>query len=471
MNRFLVAGLAAVALLTALIVTRGGDDEAYTLAVRLANAGGLTDGSPVAIGGVNVGEVKLEGRQDRVDVKLEIRDEYAPLPRDVQMQVLARNALGQKQVLLTPGDSRDEAPDGYQLPERQVEVATDLDQLLGTLDPDTRTRLAIVLNETGMTFAGRKVDFKMLLGDLAPALASGADLLGQLGQDNRALTNLLGTSDRFIAMMAKERVRLTRMIDRLGRTTETVAVKRDELRDTLRTAPTALASARSFLAELRRTTGPLRTTARQLTATAPSLIKTIDRIEPFREAAAPTLAAATKAAPSLTKLTTTTRGSLQKAVPALTSLRDASTNEIPGVGDALDGSMDNLLATVENWSRAIQFRDGLGHIFRGEASFAPSLYERVVESLIPLVRDQLPKTRKPTKAKRPATGAPAKPVLPSLPKPKVPDVKKVLPAIDPTVEKVTDDVKKALEGLGLAPNEDKSSSAGSNDLLDYLLGK
>lgn len=467
MTRFIVAGVAAVVLLAALVTTRG-DEEAYTLGMRLSNAGGLTDGSPVAIGGVNVGKVRLEGRQDRVDVKLDIREEYAPLPRDVRVQVLARNALGQKQVLLTPGGARAEAPDGYELPADQVEVATDLDQLLGTLDPDTRSRLAIVLNETGMTFAGRKLDFKALLTDLAPALSSGADLLGQLGQDNRALANLLSTSDRFIATMARERTRLTRMVDRLGRTTETVAAKRVELGDTLRTAPAALASARSFLGELRRTTGPLATTARQLTDTAPSLLTTIDRIEPFRAAAAPTLSAVRTAAPSLSRLTTSTRTSLKGAVPALTSLRDASVNEVPGVGDALDGSIDNLLATVENWSRAIQFRDGLSHIFRGEAAFAPSLYERILDNLIP--KSGRRKTTRPRRERRPApsTSAPARGRSPQVPTPKLPDVKKLVPDVSPAVTEATEQLKQALEGLAGGSARDDSSTT---ELLDFLLGK
>ena len=45
------------------------------------------------------------------------------------------------------------------------------------------------------------------------------------------------------------------------------------------------------------------------------------------------------------------------------------------------GASTTSLATVENWSRAIQFSDGLGHIFRGEASFSPQFYERIVANL------------------------------------------------------------------------------------------
>ena len=41
------------------------------------------------------------------------------------------------------------------------------------------------------------------------------------------------------------------------------------------------------------------------------------------------------------------------------------------MGDTLNGSIDNLLALLDNWAHAIQFRDGIGHVFRGEATLSP----------------------------------------------------------------------------------------------------
>lgn len=464
MRRPVILALLAVIVAVGVTTMRGGSDP-YTVSLRLTNADGLSSGSPVAIGGVEVGKVELSPSQDHVDAKLEIEDKYAPLDRDVNATILARNALGQKQVVLSPREGPlQAAPDGYRLPAAQVDTASDLDQLLSTLDPDTRSRLAVLLNEAGLAFDGRKVDFKMLLDELGPALASGSDLIGQLTQDNQALGNLLTTSDRFIGSVTQQRARLVRMLDLLGRTTETVSTRRAELRATLQNAPATLDSARSFLAELRRTTGPLAATARRLTATAPPLLAVVKGIEPFRAAAAPTLDAAVDAAPSLMSLTDRTTRSLRGALPALDSVRAASRNEIPPVGTALDGSMDNLLATVENWSHAIQFRDGLSHIFRGEASFAPSFYEPFLAAVgkplpTPTARSKQKKARKPSDSS-PATPAPKLDVPGTVKKPT-----DKIPAIKP----VTDAVNSVLKGLSGASSP-PTAPKGSNDLLDFLLG-
>ena len=62
---------------------------------------------------------------------------------------MAQNVLGQKQVTLELGDTDDEAPDGYKIPAPQIEETADLDELLNALDPDTRTRLAVVHQRGG----------------------------------------------------------------------------------------------------------------------------------------------------------------------------------------------------------------------------------------------------------------------------------------------------------------------------------
>ena len=184
-------------------------------------------------------------------------------------------------------------PTGYTLPTAQVRETTDLDQLLSTLDPDTRTRLAILINETGTAFAGRKLDFKPLpLRRLRagpgerrrPARAADA-------RQPRARATCSTTSDRYVGALARERRQSSAHARPLGRTTETVAARRAELRETLRDAPGALAL--DALRSWPSCAGPpsrWRATARLLSRTAPSLQTALERIEPFRRAATPALA-------------------------------------------------------------------------------------------------------------------------------------------------------------------------------------
>jgi len=463
--------LAVIAVVVALLVTTGGDENPYTVKLRLANAQGLREGSPIVIGGVPIGTVKLDATQRDVEVRLEIDDKYTPVGRDATAAVIAQNVLGQKQVRIQPGNTSDAAPDGYTLPTSQIIETADLDQLLATLDPDTRTRLAVLINETGTAFAGRKLDFKDFVEDLAPALSSGADVLGQLTRENNALTGLLDSSVHFVAAITPQRRKIGRMFDVLGATTETIAARRSELRTTLHRAPAALRSARSFLAELRATAGPLATTGRQLSAAARPLQTALDRLEPFRRAAAPALVAARRsAAPSVYRLGKDTTDDLFRTVTTARRLAPLAQSEVPPVGRALDKSMDNLLAVLENWSRAIQFRDRLGHVFRGEATIAPDLYESVLRRLVKRLGLEPPKReRRPKRTRRPVDRLIPKPSG-TAPAP----ARQPKPSLSPeALRKTLDDV---LESLPLPlpgkPQAPKSSSRGNDDLtslLDYLL--
>jgi hypothetical protein len=139
------------------------------------------------------------------------------------------------------------------------------------------------------------------------------------------------------------------------------------------------------------------------------------------------------------------------------------------VTTALDNSFDNVVAILENWSRAIQFRDGLSHVFRGEASYSPDFIlgavERLTGSRIPARERKKAERRTPPVQTAPAPSAPApgsagQPVgdlvdrLPKLPLlPQLLDQLKV----DSTVEQL----QKALD-----PGNRGAPVTG---LLDYLL--
>ena len=177
-TRLLAIGvLAAAAVAGVVLLFFTGGEDTYDVEMRLDNANGLRNGSPVVVGGVNVGEVSLEATDDDVQVTLMIREQYAPVGKDASATIIAQNALGQKQVRVELGDRSNPAPEGFTLDSSRVVAATDIDQLLSTFDPDTRTRLAILINETGTAFAGRELSFKTFIRDFAPALSSGGEVL------------------------------------------------------------------------------------------------------------------------------------------------------------------------------------------------------------------------------------------------------------------------------------------------------
>jgi virulence factor Mce-like protein len=435
--------LAALALAFAVgVMTLGGNGHQRRLRLVLDNAHGLEDGSPVMVGGVRRGSVDLSiGHDDRIDAELRL-DRSAPvIDRGVRVAIVATNLLGQKRVELYPAARpRGNAPSGFVVPSGQVTTPTDLDELLGVLDADTRTRASILLNELGTAVLGRRTDIRQLLAELPGGMSQATRVLAQIEADNAQLRTLVTRAHGFVGEAARKRKDLAGLIDAAGRAAAPLAARRHDLDASLRQAPRTLVAARSLLAGLTQTAAPLGRVARELSATAPPLQQALAQVEPFTAAAGPTLDAATAAAPKLAQLGLRATPDLRRVQPAVAALSRLSTSLLP-ISRTLDHSSDNALAILENWARAIQFRDGLGHVFRGEASFSPDVLRSAVERLIaPATR---PARRKATD-KHPAAVAPATspktapqtdasaPKQPPLPKPIAPILKGLLGGLVPT---------------------------------------
>jgi len=456
-RRLLLGAVALVAVLVAIIVGTGGDD-AYELRVPLENASGLKSGSAVVISGVTHGKVELElGDDDRIIAKLLLDREVAPIGRDARVAVTAANFLGQKRVELSKGDTSRPAPDGFVVPASQVTTPTDLDQVLSVLDADTRTRATILLNELGVAAAGRRFDIGELVRQFPRGFVDATAVLHQVKSDNHSLRDLLQHSDGFVAEATARRRDLVRMIDVLGQSAKSASAKRAQLRVTLARAPGTLRTLQGFLADVESTTKPLAPAADAIADAAPPLADTLGEVEPFTAAARPTLGEVSAVAPKLTVLGDNATPVLRRSLPMASSLATLGGDLTP-VSRTLDNSADNIIAVLENWSRAIQFRDGLGHVFRGEAGYSTDLITSMIDRLVRPVDRKRGAKGKRRGPQAPKPSAPT-PVTPQLTTPKLPDpVKKTLDAL-PEVGKAVDGV------LGGTQQQ-----LPDGHLLDFLLG-
>jgi phospholipid/cholesterol/gamma-HCH transport system substrate-binding protein len=394
-SRLALALLAATATAIVLTVLLSGHGRApYRLVIRLADASGIRAGSPVALGGVQAGTVSAVdlGARDRVVLHLDIDRRYAPVGRDVTAGLETTDLLGQKRVELVRGNQADPAPSGYVIPTSGVTVSTDLDQVLAVLDPGTRARLAILLNESGAALTGRGQDFNHFLAELPRDASDATTLLNQLVSGNDTLRSVLQNTNKFVSEAAARRSDIRRVVSTVGRTAGVIDTRQNELRQTLAGAPTTLLTLRRFLARLHGATMPLGPAARQIVAAAPPLVQTLDRLEAFNQAADPTLNTATAIAPELSRLALGVTPVLRAANQPLLSVTQLSTQALPTIGDTLAHSVDNLLGVVDNWGgHAISLRDGLSHIFRGEPSLTTDVVTEAIRRL--LTRNGSPASR------------------------------------------------------------------------------
>jgi len=432
--RWLGLGALLTVVLLAFLVTRGsGEDTGYAFNLELDNALGLRPGTLVTEGGVEIGKVQDVDftATDKVRVKAVLEDGRGPIGKDARAFITSVNLLGQKRLELAKGTLSEPAPSGTLLAASRVTPSTDLDEVLAVLAPDTRARLNVLINEAGAAVVGRGPDAARLIRTLPSTMAKATELVDAVAGDNHTLADLVTSSDRLVAQVTRERRSLSGLIDSAGQAAGTVATKRAELRATLAQAPGMLNALRRFLGELESTTVPLGPAARDLTAVAPELRATLAELEPFRDAAGPTLQAATAAAPDLTRLATGATPVLRAATPTVRRLADFSSDVLP-LTKALDRSVDNLIATVDNWSRAVQYRDGLSHIFRGEAGMTPQTLESLINGLVPAKKKSANRT--PKQPPKPASVVPQhdKPILPKPALPKLPG----LPAVDKALDEV-----------------------------------
>ena len=170
----LVGAAFAILGLTALVVVFNPPQNPWArpLHIRLeAGAfGELPAAASVEIGGVRVGQVSgLSYDQGRAVVDLNVDNRYAHLLHEsAGARIRPYGLLGPKHIELLPGEGA-QMKAGATIPISRVTVATDVDQVLNSLQPDVRESLRTVFVELGNAADGRGADMNAALQALGGA--------------------------------------------------------------------------------------------------------------------------------------------------------------------------------------------------------------------------------------------------------------------------------------------------------------
>src|SRR4051794_31165998 len=117
--------------------------KGYRFEVSFGEATQLAHEADVRISGVPVGKVKdieTSKQTGRSVATIELKPEYAPLPSNAKAILRQKTLLGETYVELTPGTaSAKKVPDNGTLATGQVADTVELDEILRTFDPKTRT--------------------------------------------------------------------------------------------------------------------------------------------------------------------------------------------------------------------------------------------------------------------------------------------------------------------------------------------
>jgi phospholipid/cholesterol/gamma-HCH transport system substrate-binding protein len=481
--RNLVLGtLCLVVLAVGGILVLGGSDSGYVVKAAFDDAGGVRKNSDVKIGEVPAGtitDVSL-GKGDKAIVTMKLDKGVGPIGAGATARSRPVNLLGEKFVDLAPGDLSRPVASGTTIPATRTGTAVELDDILNTLQPGTRARLRILINEAGIALAGRGRDFNQLLEQLPGGLDESARFLAALSSDTAKLESLVEKGDRVIGAVSGKREDLGRFVQSASDALAVTASRRAALGRTLAAAPGGLSELRRTLGQLQQAGDDLRPAAAQLRATAGPLASTLRRLPSFAADARQTLTAATRVAPQLDRLGVQGAPTVRRLRPTVQRLSDFA-GELQPVSDELaNGALKNLLRFMNNWGALTSLEDGIGHIFRVRLLAGPEVLtgdkpQRAARSRLrpkaaPTPRPQ-PAPQAPKAPEAPA--APARPTLPQLSLPdllKLPGLPKVTGGAPKSVTEVLPQVTDALLGKDRGTRDGQDDSQDTLRLLDYLFG-
>jgi phospholipid/cholesterol/gamma-HCH transport system substrate-binding protein len=330
----------AVALVAWLLLLKGDGGTEYTLLFQ--NAGQLVTDDDVQVGGRRVGAVKaIELTDDnQAAVRISVQEPYAPLREGTAavIRLTSLSGVANRYVALTPapGDAK-QLPDGATLGGESTTDVVDLDQIFNTLDERTRGDLSDVIKGFAAQYEGKGDAAARSAEYFNPLLSSSRRLVGEVTEDEGALTRFLVNSSRAATAIADRRDDLSSLVGNANATAAAIGQENAALGRALELLPTTLRRANTTFVNLRATLDDLDVLVAESKPATKDLAPFLRELRPLVAAARPTirdlrtlvrrpgddndLVEATRKLPRLQRVATPAlssgRQALQKAQPVL----------------------------------------------------------------------------------------------------------------------------------------------------------
>jgi phospholipid/cholesterol/gamma-HCH transport system substrate-binding protein len=277
-------------------------------------------GQTVQVAGVDVGDITSVDLNDgRAVVTMKIRRKYTPIYRNATALLRPKTGLNDMVIELDPGTrSAGTAPHGWTVPIDQTLPNVNFDEILSSLDGDTRSYLQLLVGAAGEGLDGQG---KALSADLKRFEPTGrylARVNGALALRERNIRRSIHNFSLLSQALGNKDDDLAALVDSSDRVFKAFAAQDANLRATLQELPGALDTTNTTLAKVDKlgkalgpTLGALRPGARalgpSLAQTRPFLRQTTpivqNQLRPFARAALPVVKVLRPAARDLALVT------------------------------------------------------------------------------------------------------------------------------------------------------------------------
>ncbi len=248
--------------------------DRFELRADFTSAQAITpgQGQTVTIAGINVGDVTgVELQGGEAVVTMEIDNKYAPLiHRNATLLLRPRTGLNDMTIELDPGTGTSTVPEGWTVPLAQTQPNVQPDQILASLDADTRSFLQLLLSG-GAKGIGNGRELSSVLRRLDPTVRDLARINGALAKRRRNLALVIHDFGLLSKELAAHDRELAGFVSSSDAVFRSFAREARSLRAAISRAPGALSATRGALASSGRLAEVLGPSSRALIPSAQAL--------------------------------------------------------------------------------------------------------------------------------------------------------------------------------------------------------
>jgi phospholipid/cholesterol/gamma-HCH transport system substrate-binding protein len=309
------------------------EETPYKLKFEFTTAQAVTpgQGQTVRVSGIRIGDIsKVELKDGSALVSADIDQEFKGVVK-TDWHALLRPKTGLKDMfieLMPPqGGSKGQTPDdGFTLPVANTLPDVNLDEVLASLDTDTRDYLKLLVNGAGRGLRGRGNDLREVLIRFEPTHRDLARVNKLVAKRHRNLRRLIHSLNELNGKLASKDEQLGQLVSASSQVFRAFASEQNGVRDSvaelpsaLRTTTATLRKVETFADELAPAADALRPAARKLDSANRALLdlgKEIapvirSQIRPFTRDARPVVRSLSPTATNLAKATPDLTGSFE----------------------------------------------------------------------------------------------------------------------------------------------------------------
>ena len=260
--------------------------EFYVLEAEFQTAQAVVpgQGQTVNIAGVKIGDIgSVELEDGRAVVEMKIQDEYrGRVFRDASILLRPKTGLKDMYLQLDPGTpAAGELPEGDRVPVSNTLPDVNPDEVLASLDGDTRAYLQVLLSAGGEALGDSGADLRAAFRRFEPTARDVRRITDELAERRRNIRRVVHNFRLLAEELGSKDDELAALVDSANANFQALASQDADLRAALRELPPTLTTARDTLGDVEELASELGPSLEALRPAARSLAPALRDVRPF----------------------------------------------------------------------------------------------------------------------------------------------------------------------------------------------